>query len=252
MTAQPLVLRHGDEEQRAYFALARESELASSAAQPESFLSEAEHALLGALRFAQKRHGFLLGRLAAKRALGAMLAESDARRIDIRTGVFGQPLVCHPRADHAQVTVSHAHGTAVALAYPRQWPLGLDLEAVGAESAATILGELQMSAAEQAWLASGVVGAATVCGVLWTAREALGKSMQIGLNCPLGILSLDDIEPVAPVEPVGLDAAATPAWAGRYSNFPQSRCLSQARGGSVLSIAMPAAIELHTWPHWHG
>lgn len=246
MTVQLLVLRRGDEERRAYFALAHESELASSAAPPESFLSEAECKLLGSLRFAQKRQGFLLGRLAAKRALGAMMAEPDVRHIDIRAGVFGQPLVCHPHADHAHVTVSHAHGIAVALAYPREWPMGLDLEGVGAEAATTILGELQLSAAEQAWLASELVSAATACGVLWTAREALGKSMQIGLNCPLGILALDNIEPVV------LDAAATPAWAGRYNNFPQSRCLSQARDGRVLSIAMPAEIELHTWPHWHG
>jgi len=237
MNLQTLTLRDGDEERHACFALAREMEFQTPAALPESFLSETELADFGALRFPLKQQGFLLGRLAAKRALGALLEEPDLRLIEIRAGVFGQPLVRHSRAGRAEVTLSHSHGLAVALAYPGESPMGIDLETVSAIAAGTILGELQLSATEKAWMAAGTVGQATACGVLWTAREALGKSMKIGLNCPLGILSLDHIEP----------AGAT-AWTGQYANFPQSRCLSQEIDGRVLSIAMPMAIELRPWP----
>jgi len=233
MNPQALTLRHGDEERRAIFAVAEAVELQA----PAAFLSEAELAGFSALRFPLKQQGFLLGRLAAKRALGALLAEPDLRRIEIGSGVFGQPLVRHPRAEGIDVTLSHSHGLAVALAYPAESPLGVDLETVSEVAAGTILAELQLSAAEKAWLAARTIDEATACGVLWTAREALGKSMKIGLNCPLGVLSLGQLEP-----------AGAAAWDCRYANFPQSRCLSQAIDGRVLSIALPSETELSAWP----
>jgi 4'-phosphopantetheinyl transferase len=233
MNPQALTLRHAGEERRASFAVAEAAELQA----PAEFLSETELAGFSALRFALKQQGFLLGRLAAKRALGALLAESDLRRIDIRSGAFGQPLVRHPRAEGIDVTLSHSHGLAVALAYPGESPLGVDLETVSEVAADTILAELQLSATEKAWLAAGTVGEATACGVLWTAREALGKSMKIGLNCPLGILALEHIV-----------SAGAAAWEARYANFPQSQCLSQEIDGRILSLAMPIGTTLSAWP----
>ena len=237
MNPQALALRQGDDERRACFALAEDAELQASSALPAALLSEFELARFEELRFPLKRRGFLLGRLAAKRALGALLAEPDMRRIEIRPGLFGQPMVHHPRVGCAEVTVSHSQGLAVALAYPGEFPMGVDLETVAAGSADTILGELQISDAEKAWLAARMVGHATACGILWTAREALGKSMKIGLNCPLGVLSLGQIE-----------SAGATAWIGQYANFPQFRCLSQEIDGRVLSIAMPVAVNLESWP----
>ena len=230
MSVQSLVLRHGQVEQRVCFA-------AVDATPPEAFLSEAENAQLGRFQFAAKQQGFLLGRLAAKRALGVLLEEPDLRRIEIRSGAYGQPLVQHPRAGSAEVTVSHSHGLAVAVAFPAECPMGVDLETVSAIRAGTILGELEASGQEQAWLASAGVDDATACCVLWTAREALGKALKTGLNSPLGILSLADIR-----------SAAERSWVGGYLNFPQCQCLSQAHGDRVLSLALPKAAELDAWP----
>ena len=237
MKLQILALRHGGDERHACLALVDDVALHAAAASPEALLSTSELARFSVLRFALKRQAFLLGRLAAKSALGALLTEPDLRRIEIRSGVFGQPLVHHPRAGCVEVTLSHSLGLAVALAHPAEFPMGVDLETVSAGAAATILGELQVTDAEKAWLAARSVGLASACGVLWTAREALGKSMKIGLNCPLGVFALSHLEPAGPT-----------AWTGRYANFPQSRCLSQEIDGRVLSIAVPGAVELTPWP----
>ncbi len=237
MNLQALTLRLGDEERRAFFAVVDAVELQANATRPEAFLSDFELARLGALQLPPKRQSFLLGRFAAKQALGALLAEPDLRRIEIGTGAFGQPLVKHPRAGNIEVTLSHSHGLAVALAYPREWPMGVDLETVSVDAAGTVLGELQISTAEKAWLAAAPVGQASACGVLWSAREALGKSMKIGLNCPLGILALSHLE-----------SAGTAYWECRYANFPQSQCLSRATDGRILSLAMPIGIRLSDWP----
>ncbi len=237
MNLQALALRNGGDERRAYFASAEAGDAQASAALVEALLSEAELARFAKLSFPLKQQGFLLGRLAAKRALSALLAEPDLCRIEIRSGVFGQPLVYHPRSVGVEVSLSHSHGLAVALAYPGEFPLGMDVETVSADSADAVLAELQISDAEKAWLAAQALAPTVACGVLWTAREALGKSMKIGLNCPLGTLALDRIEP-----------AGAAAWIGQYANFPQSRCLSQQSGGRILSIAIPRTVEVMTWP----
>lgn len=220
MSIQTLVLRHGGIERRLRFATA-------SAMPAEEFLSESEKKQSADFKFAAKREGFLLGRLAAKRALAELLAEPDLRQIEIRAGVYGQPLVQHPRAADAEVTVSHSHGLAVALAYPAEYPMGIDLETVSAVATQVVIGELEASPPELTWLATGGVDAATACCALWTAREALGKSLKIGLNSPLGMLSL-----------TGIQAAGEGSYAGRYLNFPRCQWLSWVAGGRVLSLAM--------------
>lgn len=226
MSAQSLALRHNDVEQRVCFALA-------DAAPTQEFLSEGEKEKLAGFQFAAKKEGFLLGRLAAKRALGALLEEPDLRQIEIRSGIYGQPLVQLPRAGSAEVTVSHSHGLAVALAYSPEVPMGIDLETIAAVSATTIIGELGASPAEFTWLATSGVDEATACCVLWTARESLGKSLKVGLNGPLGVLALSEIRS---------DGAG--GWVGRYLNFPRCQCLSQAQDGRVLSLALPSQAQL--------
>jgi phosphopantetheinyl transferase len=221
MSVQTLVLRHGEIERQLCFATA-------STMPAEEFLSESERKQSAEFKFAAKRESFLLGRLAAKRSLSPLLAEPDLRRIEIRAGVYGQPLVQHARAADLEVTVSHSHGLAVALAYPAEYPMGIDLETIAAVAAEVVIGEIEASPPELTWIATGGVDAATACCVLWTAREALGKSLKIGLNSPLGMLALTEIR--------AGDAAGS--WAGRYLNFPRCQCLSRVAGGRVLSVAM--------------
>ena len=226
MSVQSLALRHGEIERRIVFSVA-------DAMPPDEFLSDDEKEQAAGFQFAAKKEGFLLGRLAAKRALGALLEEPDLRQIGIHAGAYGQPLVRHPRAGSMEVSVSHSHGLAVALAFPAEYPMGIDLETVSAVSAEVVLGELEASPPELAWLATGGVDAATACCVLWSAREALGKALRIGLNSPLGILALS-----------ALQEHGRKNWSGRYMNFPRVQCLSQARGGRVLSLAMHGDVEL--------
>jgi len=111
--------------------------------------------------------------------------------------------------------------------------MGIDLETVSAVSATTIIGELEASPAEFTWLAAGAVDEATACCVLWTAREALGKALKVGLNSPLGILALADIR-----------AEGMGNWIGNYENFPRCQCLSQVKNGRVLSLALPTEVAL--------
>ena len=251
-TVQTIILRDGDrdvahdgtgaapqsaQDAHAYFAVVTHAELQQAITTPGLFLSDVELKVWQTLRVENKRQSALQGRIAAKRSLGAALGEADLRKIEIERGSFGQPLVRYARAAGFEVTLSHSHGLAVALAYPDALPMGLDLEAVPLQSAETVLGELQLSEAERRWLDAAEVDRATACGMLWSLREALGKSMKTGLNCPLGILAAARFEK--------LDAQR---WIAHYVNFPQSWALVQVIDRCVLSLALPCAVTPDPWP----
>ena len=239
MSLQELELRRGTEVRRAIFSVVDDAALLPFSAAPELMLSATELAQYANLRFPQKRHGFMLGRLAAKSALGAMLEESEWPNISIRAGVFGQPQVGHSRALGTDVTVSHSNDVAVAVAFPADWPMGIDLETVVGDAVVAVLAALDASAEERAWLAAAPMGRSATCGVLWTAREALGKALKTGLNSPLGVLSLCNFKP-AVADPAGA------AWAGGYTNFPQFRWLAQVFGERALTLSLPREITLVT------
>ena len=96
-----------------------------------------------------------------------------------------------------------------------------------------VVRELGASPPELTWLATGGVDDATACCVLWTAREALAKSLHTGVNSPLGVFALGDIR-----------ASGDGSWIGQYLNFPRCQCLSQVQDGRVLSLALPAEAAL--------
>ena len=247
---QTIALQTSGPGAQAFFAVVTPSDLAHALAAPHLFLNDAELAYWQTLRVENKRQSALQGRIAAKRALGAALGEGDLTKIEIVRGTFGQPLVRHPRAVGMDVTLSHAHGLAVALAFPDALPMGIDLEQVAAASAQTVLAEMQLSEAERAWLAQHgaaplPIDQAAACGMLWSAREALGKSLKTGLNSPLGMFALDKLDPVSGA--VGV-RSGTVAWIGHYVNFPHTHCVMQVSGSRVLTLALPRVVTLSRWP----
>lgn len=229
--AQKLELIHPEQPGVAWLAFSGSRELASHA--PDSFLSASESARVAVFRFDQPRENFLVGRLAAKSALGAYMAEEDWRRIELTRGVFGQPVVNHAGGRSAEVSLSHSNGLAVALAFPSEHAMAVDLEIVDDSRTATVRNELKLLPFERTWVASGTVDEKVALVLLWTVREALGKALRCGLACPLELLGLTEIQ-----------AAGDGVWEGRYQNFSQFKSLSWVRGGFVLSVAMPKTTEL--------
>ncbi|MFM9970349.1 MAG: 4'-phosphopantetheinyl transferase family protein [Burkholderiales bacterium] len=234
---QALKVRHGGFESSASFATATTTDLRLPQHSPELILNDAELARFRGFQFAAKQNAFLLGRLAAKRAIGQLLGEPELRHIEIVSGVYGQPLMRHPRSGDIDVTLSHSQQLAVALAFPHEYPMGIDLESVAENSAAMLIEEMAASDQEKAWITASPLNIADSCGLLWTAREALGKLLKTGLRSPMNLFSLGEIQP--------LDATA---WAGNYRYFLQCRSVSRVDAGRVLSIALPVGVELHPWP----
>ncbi len=193
----------------------------------ERFLSGAERSQAAAYTFARRRQSFLLGRLAAKVALGACLGEPDWSRIELSRGVLGDPLANHAGEQRAEVSLSHTDGLAAAVAFPQEIRAGIDVEIVDAARADTARSELRFHPAEEAWLSTAAIVSPSAYVMLWTVREALGKALHCGLGCPLELLAASALTPVA-----------GGAWESRYQNFPQYRCLSWIDGDRILSLAL--------------
>lgn len=224
--AQRLALVRPERSCSAWITHAEGSDLAGCPA--ESYLHPSESGQAAAFRFAARRQTFLLGRLAAKAAVGAYLAESDWTRLELTHGVFGQPLVNYPVSNDVEVSLSHSGGRAVALAFPRECPMAIDMETVDHDRAATVKSELQFLPEEREWIKSAAVDERAAYVLLWTVREALGKVLRCGLTCPLELLAVDQVKPVAD----GL-------WESSYRNFSQFKCLSWMRADLVVSLTLP-------------
>ncbi len=195
---------------------------------PEEFLSATEMARASAFKFAPPREHFLLGRLAAKLALAAKSGTANFVNFEIRNGERGQPLVEHPTDCQSGVTITHGGGMAVALAFPRDFPLGVDLEVIDASRAATVRAAVKFSPAERVWLKAGGVQEDAACLLLWAAREAFGKLLGTGLSVGWDTLRLRSLEAVCP----GI-------WRGLYDHQAATQCWLWAGKERVLAISMP-------------
>jgi 4'-phosphopantetheinyl transferase len=138
------------------------------------------------------RRDFLAGRIAAKSALQA-LAPSTAANVDweVVSGIWQQPSVRGPIAGLG-VTLAHAGGTGVAVAFDDRWAAGVDVESLAHPAIETI--RTQVTRKEADW-----AGACHSCTIgwdteparwlaLWTAREAFGKILGTGLGLPEALL----------------------------------------------------------------
>jgi|GEM_PF-4064777 len=139
----------------------------------EAALHRVEREMFERLTVPKRRRDWLLGRLAAKRALAqASPVAVSLCDVVIHRGDGGQPVFVLPQdaLDAWGLSLSHTGGWAVAIAAP--YPIGIDLEGLRALNPATH--RLFMHQSEQAALASGVWGAHASLAV-WGIKEAAYK-----------------------------------------------------------------------------
>ena len=150
------------------------------------WLSEAETAVLGRLRFPKRRDDWWLGRWTAKNAialsLGLPRCERDLAAIEIRTLRGGAPAAwIHGQPAAVSLSLSHREGQALCCVAPADVALGCDLETIEARSsgfATDYLAGEELTFIEQ--LPSPVRDlVVTLC---WSAKESALKAMGQGLR----------------------------------------------------------------------
>ncbi|MEF2145290.1 MAG: 4'-phosphopantetheinyl transferase superfamily protein [Desulfovibrionaceae bacterium] len=189
------------------------------------------------LTMARARQTFLQGRIASKIALRAMLARRlpqtrfDPRRVEVKNDRLGRPIV--QGASGLGVSLSHCLGASVAVAFPLELPLGIDLERVRPQNASVLSDWIAPDefALAQSATPSGS-HAALALTLVWCLKEALGKLLGCGLAAPPELLAITSLTPI----PDGITAEY--AHAGNYQG------LATASTSMVLALAAPANVTL--------
>lgn len=179
----------------------------------------------------RRRISYLLGRYAAKRALLPGLGNPAFADIRIAPGIFQNPVVCFPMSDPWQVSITHSEAMVCAVAFPAVHPMALDIESIDPERVATMASQCVASElAEAAQLGLEAPSAATL---LWTAKEALSKTLHTGLTCPFALFEIQSLDRIGDFE-----------YRGLYKNLAQYRFHSWICGDSVLTITLPKRTEI--------
>ena len=189
-------------------------------------LGETEKAYYSTIRSARRQESYVLGRYAAKVALTSVVSAPTLKAVEIDRGVFDQPVVRCDWNERWDVTISHAANLAVAVAYPAEHPMGVDIEQINPAQHETILS--QLSEQETGWVNASSTSRIEIATALWAAKEALSKVLRTGLMSPIQIYNLIEFTAVAPGIREGL-----------FQNFGQYKARVWIGSSYVLSIVLP-------------
>ena len=175
-------------------------------------LHEVERAYLATLTAPRRRQSYLLGRLAARRALGRLLGAEQVARLAMGRGVFGQPVLEHDGAGFG-VSITHTGDVGAAVAYPLGFPMGIDVEGAQPERVGTM--QTQFTTEELQTVAEMPEERRCVATTaIWTAKEALSKVMGCGMTGGFKILAVKDV------------SASAEGFSGYFETFYQYQFLS--------------------------
>jgi phosphopantetheinyl transferase len=180
----------------------------------------------------RRRRSFLLGRVAARRALRLLGPGPEADR-GIGCGVFGQPVV-YGGGGYA-VSIAHSEALAAAVAFPAGHPLAIDLELLqrdNLEAVQTVLTPEELALVKD--LAPGdAAREQRLSFALWSAREALSKVLGCGFMCSAHLLAVKTLEG---------DAAG--GWRGEFRHLGQWAFEVVANGEHMLALVRPKRTTL--------
>lgn len=158
-----------------------------------SLLHPIEKSYYDSLKYDRRKVSYLLGRIAAKKAISEFTEVKSYSSIHIDSGIFQFPVVKIPGASqNIQVSLSHCDSIGIALAFPEQHPLGIDIEKIDTSQTEAI--KSQMSSKELELITKLDMPLHTGCTLLWTIKEGLSKIFRTGLTMDFIIFEVQSIE----------------------------------------------------------
>lgn len=173
---------------------------------------------------------FALGRFCAKKAIGYTNNIHQLSEIHIDSGIFNQPIIKEPNLPNIRVSIAHDGLSAVAISYPEEHPMGVDIESIDDEKSEAV--EEQLTDFERKLIKKLSTDTKTLNMIFWTAKESLSKVLKTGLMVPLSIFELDNIELLGSF------------YRGTFTNFYQYQFYSCIHHNKVISILLPRKTRL--------
>lgn len=196
-----------------------------------SFLHPTEFEHLKTLNYEKRQHDYLLGHLAAKKA-ASQYSHLLPTEMYLESGFFLQPLLHSATNEKIQVSYSHTHHYAIAIAFPENYPMGIDLEKINIEKQTII--STQMTDDDKKWISTIQSDHQEKNFTLfWTMKEALSKALRTGMTTPFEILSIENIK-----------SSSNESWTSVFNNFKQYQALSFFIHDLACSIVFPKQVEI--------
>jgi 4'-phosphopantetheinyl transferase EntD len=189
-----------------------------------SMLHPNERCFYDGLKYDRRRESYLLGRLMAKRAITQFAGGRDCT-IEIGYGIFQFPVVKHPEVRNIQVSISHCDQLGIALAFPEEHPLGIDLENILQFKREQ--GKEVMTAGEAELISRSLLSLAQGTALVWTVKEAMSKIIRTGLTADFSVLQIGGLIKE------GLLYSST------FRYFSQYKAYSCFCGNYVCSLVLP-------------
>lgn len=225
-----LVLSREDTTWQAAIAVATSDESLDA----EAYLHPNELRMLRGMKFDRRSQTYLLGRIAAKRAILHCTSGDHPTQIEVRAGVFGQPVCEFAAYLGYEVSISHTQNVALAIAFPAGHQLAIDFELCSRTN--EIVMKSQTTEVERNSIHLLPLEQPISYAVLWTAKEALAKVLKCGFTVPPHILAVETATMI--------DGATV----SRFKNFSQYKSVSWVTGNFAVSVVAPDKTDLSIDP----
>lgn len=156
-----------------------------------SLLHPNEQAYYDTLKYDKRRLSYLLGRIAAKKAIAELVGD-DGQSVFIDFGIFQFPVVKSTKNFNIQVSISHCDHIGIVLAFPEEHPLGIDIEKIQEDPVVAM--KEQLTDAELDLISACQIQPAIGCTVVWTVKEAISKIFKTGLTIDFKMLEIQSLK----------------------------------------------------------
>ena len=203
--------------------------------QVEFTLHPLEYQLYDSFSNNHRKINFILGRYCAKMALASLFEIKSLNQIYIDSGIFNQPIIKAPNLPNIQVSISHDKLASIALAYPEEHPMGIDIESIDIDKTSAI--EDYLTPHEIILINDFNHTHNLVVTIIWTAKESLSKVLKTGLTTSLSVLEIKSLE----LNNLGYFRCT-------FTNFYQYQTISIVHKDKVITLILPrnTEVELNT------
>lgn len=178
------------------------------------------------LKFDNRKSSYLLGRIASKAAISELIEEEEGMKsISIGFGVFNFPVVQRSVGRNIQVCISHCDNFGVALAFPEEHPLGVDIEKPDPHKIDTM--KSVVCAEELELISNCNLPMSIGCTLIWTVKESLSKIFRTGLTMDVKISEIKSLNKTDSV------------YISTFRHFAQYKAISRCGGDYICSIVLP-------------
>ena len=192
-----------------------------------SALNEKEKSHYDTLKYEKRKSDYLIGRYTAKIAVNELL-RIDLKSIQIDNGIFNFPIVRGKQIRNVQVTLTHCEDISIAIAFPEDHPIGVDLEKIDRNKmklVKEIVNEKELALQEE-------LNEFEMFTSLWTVKEALSKILKTGFTCNLQVFEVEKFNKTMFF------------FESKFLNFMQYKGYTIKKDEYICSIVLPLRTQL--------